>query len=323
MNAGSSISLVLLTYNQADTAADAARSCLAQEGPPIEIILSDDASADGTCRVLEQVALAYDGPHRVRLNCNERNLGIAQHLNRLASLASGELIVEAAGDDLSLPGRVQRIAQAWEQTGRRADLIAHALIDMSSDGRDQGTIRVDDLARWRSADDWVTRRPHVIGAGHAWTKRLFDRFGPLADGIAYEDQVLTLRALLSGGALTIDEPLVRYRRGGTSGKARGTTRDAVLERMRVQNARHLAELLQMRRDAQLAGASGVDATLQPELARQSYLQRLLAADDDWGKRVRTLVGAGPDVPALWRWRKFAGVSFAGMTALKHRLRERR
>jgi len=320
---GADISLVLLTYNQADTAADAARSCLAQEGPPIEIILSDDASADGTYGVLERVALAYSGPHRVRLNRNERNLGIAKHFNRLVSIAAGQLIVEAAGDDISLPGRVQQVAQAWEQTGRRVDLIAHALIDMSSDGVDRGTIRVDDLARWRSADDWVARRPYVIGAGHAWTRRLFDRFGPLGDGIAYEDQVLTLRALLSGGALTIHEPLARYRRGGTSGKARMATREAVLERMQVQNNRHLAELTQMRRDAQLAGAWTIVETLQRELARQSYLQRLLAARDDRGGLLRTMFSAGPEVPVGWRWRKFTSVSLAGMTALKHRLRDRR
>jgi glycosyltransferase involved in cell wall biosynthesis len=317
------VTLVLVTYNQADTAAAAARSCLSQEGRPIEIILSDDASSDSTYAVLERAAAAYTGAHRVVLNRNERNLGIAGHYNRLFSIASGELIINAAGDDISLPGRVRRVVQAWEQTGRRVDLIAHALIEMSIDGVDGDTIHVDDLAHWRGAEDWVVKRPYVIGAGQAWTRRLLDRFGPMAEDITYEDQTLTLRALLSGGALTIDEALVRYRRGGHSGKARGMTRDAVLQRMRVQNSRHLADLMQMRRDAQLAGAASIDAAMQQELARQCYLQHLLAAGDDWRARWRTLVSAAPGVPAGWRWRKFAGVSLAGFTALKHRLRDQR
>ena len=110
------ISLVLLACNQEATAGAAAESCLAQLGEPLEIVLSDDASNDRTFERLQAAAAAYRGPHRVRARRNPVNLGIGGHYNELIAQTSGELIVTAAGDDLSVPHRVQRLAQAWDAT---------------------------------------------------------------------------------------------------------------------------------------------------------------------------------------------------------------
>ena len=43
-------------------------------GPPLEIILSDDASADRTFAIMQEKAAAYYGPHRLMLNRNPTNL---------------------------------------------------------------------------------------------------------------------------------------------------------------------------------------------------------------------------------------------------------
>ena len=48
-------SLILLTYNQQSSVAAAIKAALAQECVPIEIILSDDASSDGTFEILQNV----------------------------------------------------------------------------------------------------------------------------------------------------------------------------------------------------------------------------------------------------------------------------
>jgi hypothetical protein len=100
--------------------------------------------------------------------------------------------------------------------GRRADLIASDLQDLNAQGEGGETLRVDDLAQWRNASDWAAQRPYVVGAAQAFTRRLFTQFGPYLPNVVYEDQINTLRALLMGGALTIAEPLVQYRRGGAS-----------------------------------------------------------------------------------------------------------
>ena len=110
-------SLVLLAYNQERYVEEAARSCLAQESEPLQIIFSDDASSDRSHAILQSVAAAYRGPHRLVVRRNETNLGIGAHDNRLVAESCGELLITAAGDDISLP---ERAAQRFDARTRLA-----------------------------------------------------------------------------------------------------------------------------------------------------------------------------------------------------------
>ena len=312
------LSLLLLVYQQRSTVEAAVAACLAQRGAPIEIVLSDDASTDGSFEAMQALAAGYRGAHRVLLNRNPVNLGIGAHLNRLVALSSGALLVVAAGDDESLPQRCEVLAAAWDAAARQPDLLASPLLDMAADGSLHGTLAVDDLAQW-DLQRWLLQRPQVVGAGHAWTRRSFERFGELAAGIAYEDQVMGFRALAGGGAITLPEALVKYRRGGTSAKALPQTADAVRERLRLQNRRHLAEVEQLRRDAVTAGVQAtVHPALQAEWDRQRCLSDLLAADG-WAAAWASLTRAGA-LPWAWRLRKLLAVQAAGLTAWKYRRR---
>jgi glycosyltransferase involved in cell wall biosynthesis len=319
------ISVLLLAYQQAGTAAEAARSVLEQAGEPVEVILSDDASSDGTGAALEAVATSYHGPHRVVVRRNPHNLGIGGHYNALVAEARGELLVTAAGDDRSLPGRIARIAAAWDASGQQLDLIASPLVAMSAAGELRDRIKVDRLQDWQGLNDWARRRPRVVGAAHAFTRRLFDRFGPFGPGIAYEDQILTFRALAAGGALTLDEPLVAYRQGGTSERGRALDAAGYLDWMRQQNDRHRAEASQLLADARRAGAEAlVRAALHTDLARQGFLARSLDA-----ARPGADVGAWaalfsePQLPFGWRLRKWLGHRAPGLAAALRRRQEAR
>lgn len=310
------VTVLLLAYQQARHVPQAVEAVLAQSGGPYEVLLSDDASTDGTHEALQAAVAGYRGPHTVRVRRNPRNLGIGAHYNALVEAASGDLLVTAAADDLSLPGRVERLVAAWEAHGRRPDLVASHLLDMDEDGGLHAPVRVDDLASWRSPDDWAARRPYIVGAAHAFTRRLFDRFGPLHDGLAYEDQILTFRAIASGGAITVDEPLVAWRRGGTSG---GPALDdparwrAWLERrLRRQQVEH-ANLMA---DACVAGCEArVGAALADDRRRTAWQLDLLGAAGT-GARWRLLRRA-PDLPLGWRLRKVAQLQWPGLlTGLK-------
>lgn len=296
-------SVLFLAYNQEALVADAAASVLRQEGEPIEIVLSDDASSDGTFAVMQRLADAYRGPHRVSARRNEHNQGIGRHLSTLVDCTEGELLFVAAGDDISEPTRVAEVLSAWRAAGCKADLVATPMTGMSPDGQLGAVIEVDDLAQWRSVDDWGRKRPYVVGAAHAWTRRLFQRFGPLSADIAYEDQVMAFRAICSGGGITVPRPLVRYRSGGTS--ARSSQRDPAerLQRLHTQSRRHLAELDQLRRDAAIAGQGpAVDMILRPELARQRFLADLLAAPAG-PAFLKSVFSTRDPVPLSWRLRK--------------------
>lgn len=261
----------LLTYNQQDTVEAAAISCLHQTCEPIEIIFSDDCSRDGTLAKLHSVAAQYQGPHRVRVRQNPHNLGIAQHYNQAVNEASAELIVVAAGDDLSAPNRVARILDAWRASQGRINLIASYATDMSKTGEPLGLIQTGHLERWPDAATWCKKRPYVIGATFAFHKRLFTQFGPLAKGVDYEDQVLSLRAALLSGGKTIQEPLIQYRRGGLSARAQRDPQ-ALLAHASNKYRRQLAVYTQITQDLHTAG--------KPQLAQgkiTQYIQKSVFA----------------------------------------------
>ena len=86
---GTLVTLVVMAWRQEALLRDTIAAAFAQTYQPLEILLSDDASPDGSFAVMQEMAAAYDGPHRVRLNCNPVNLGLIGHINRVFELAEG------------------------------------------------------------------------------------------------------------------------------------------------------------------------------------------------------------------------------------------
>ncbi|MFX1762883.1 glycosyltransferase [Paraburkholderia sp. A1RI-2L] len=272
------VSMLLIAYNQANVVADAIAGALAQTWSPLEILISDDCSTDGTWAAIEAAVRDYRGPHRLVLNRNERNAGISAHLSKLAAMSQGDLLVVTAGDDVSVPERCARLVDCWNALGRRPDLIASDLEEFESAAGQAGRIAPTDLDQYKNFDDWARERPWLVGAAHAWSRRLFERFGPMLPGAMAEDQIMTFRAIMSGGAHSLREPLVRYRRGGLSGKRRYRTVEQFIARVKLTTAFGLVESEQFQHDAQIAGVGQpMRALLVPKLAREHYARDVFAA----------------------------------------------
>jgi len=62
---------------------------------------------------MSSIAGGYSGDARIILNKNQTNMGLACHVNKLLhSVATGEFIALAAGDDVSTAGQSE-IRRAW------------------------------------------------------------------------------------------------------------------------------------------------------------------------------------------------------------------
>jgi glycosyltransferase involved in cell wall biosynthesis len=105
------VSVGIPTYNRAATALRAARSALAQEHPAMEVVVSDDASTDGTPEVLGALA-AQDA--RLRYVRQPRNLGHAENFQAVLDAATGEYFMWLADDDWLDPAYVSRCLAALE-----------------------------------------------------------------------------------------------------------------------------------------------------------------------------------------------------------------
>ena len=119
----------LVAYNQQKYVRAAIEGAFAQDCPAMEIILSDDCSPDDTFAIMQEMAAAYRGPHTVRVRREPSNVGLVQHMINLARAAKGDLLVIAAGDDISYPDRAATLHEAWERSGATALVSAWDEID--------------------------------------------------------------------------------------------------------------------------------------------------------------------------------------------------
>ncbi len=96
------ISVILPTYNGEKYITETLESVLNQTYKNLEIIITDDASTDGTVEIVK----SYNDK-RIKLYINETNLGIGDNTNRALSLATGEFIMMQDHDDISSPSRAE------------------------------------------------------------------------------------------------------------------------------------------------------------------------------------------------------------------------
>ena len=92
------ISVIVCTYNQEQTISRTLDSILAQKCQvPIEIIIGEDCSTDGTLPICK--AYADANPDTIRLLQNERNKGLIDNYYDCLLACKGKYIAECAGDD--------------------------------------------------------------------------------------------------------------------------------------------------------------------------------------------------------------------------------
>jgi glycosyltransferase involved in cell wall biosynthesis len=203
-----------MCYRHEPYVARAVRSALRQQGGALDILISDDASDDGTFAAIEQAVAGYAGPHRVRLNRNDANMGMA-HFNRILELAEGEYIVIAHGDDYSNTERTQTLMEIFEREG--VSMISSNCQVMDREGRPLGNIGPPESHRM-TLDSLIDAgwRPTMLGASHAIHRDVLARFGgvdPRWLPISY-DLAFPFRGALLNGAYYCATELVAWRRHG-------------------------------------------------------------------------------------------------------------
>ena len=204
------VTLAVLAYQQEELVRQAIEAAFAQTYSPLEIILSDDASSDRTYAVIEQMAAAYTGPHAVRINRNANNLGLVGHVNALFEMAAGDFVLLAAGDDVSLPQRTERVVSAFVDDGRV--MLVHTPVErIDTAGRNLGLWHPPMRGKPDDVASLAVNLGLHLGASAGYRKVVFDHFGRVAEAFAYEDLVLGFRARLLGELKYLDVPLVRYR----------------------------------------------------------------------------------------------------------------
>jgi len=208
-----SVTFLVLCYNQAEFIDECVKGALAQDYPVAEFVFSDDASSDGTYQKLCSAVARYGHDRPVTVRRNPVNMGLIPHFNLMMSMAQGELVVLAAGDDISFPERVSTLVARYLSAGKPALLCSNvAAIDHAGHAANYEPPGGEFCAALSLREAALSKFIY-LGASGALSRSLWANYGDIHYAHAYEDLVLGFRALLDNSLEFIDQPLLYYRLG--------------------------------------------------------------------------------------------------------------
>lgn len=205
------VTFALFSYNQEEYIREAIEGAFSQTYEPLQIIISDDCSTDKTFEKITQLTQQYVGSHKIILNRNVENMGISRHVDLVDRMASGVLVVHAAGDDISLPDRVKIIFQKWSACEKPPSLIMSNAFLMDRIGN------IGNCIFDRSIMDKIhfqgDSKTYMLPAGQtmAVTRQLMEVFPSVKRNIIAEDVILHRRAASVNGVFYVSDILVKYR----------------------------------------------------------------------------------------------------------------
>lgn len=205
------VSYCLFSYNQEKYIEESVRAALDQSYSNLEIIISDDASTDTTFSIIESITNEYQGPHKIILNQNEKNLGIGGHVSHICKLvARGEYVITAAGDDISKLHHVQRGVELMHDQDVYMIDVNGEVIDHKS--KVIGQRKLNFKEKIYTINDYLNVSPiRSFAPGRIIKREVFEKFDLISSNCPTEDSVTVLRSLLLGRFLRINETLVYYR----------------------------------------------------------------------------------------------------------------
>ena len=103
------VSVGLAVRNGADVIRRCIESIVSQDFKDLELVISDNASDDGTTDLLEEYARADP---RIRVSVNEVNIGVHENMDRVLELSDGEFFRWISADDWLEPRSLSACVRA-------------------------------------------------------------------------------------------------------------------------------------------------------------------------------------------------------------------
>lgn len=208
------VSIISWVYNHERFLRDAIEGILMQETTfPVEITLHDDASTDGSVRIIKD----YEARHpRVFRNILRRENLWLRGINCAAEVfgrASGEFIALCEGDDYwTHPRKLQRQVEALEAAPDCA-AVAHWVEDEGADGRREpppAASRRDWPGSFISAADLIEQNV-ITTCSVVFRRAMSPRPTPSISGLPMGDWPMWVRMALAAPILCLPERMAVYR----------------------------------------------------------------------------------------------------------------
>jgi glycosyltransferase involved in cell wall biosynthesis len=197
------VGVVLVVRNCASTVGLAVRSILAQSYGCWEMLIANDASSDGTAKVIESFR-----DERIRHFEYTESKGLAARLNELIDASRGKYLARMDGDDFAFPERLAKQVSFLE-AHPEVDLVGCGTINFEQEGRIVGKSRVVTGHKEICARPWrgfPLYHPTWTGKTDWFRKYRYD-----SALLRSQDYELLLRACRTSRFACLEEPLLGYR----------------------------------------------------------------------------------------------------------------
>ena len=203
------VTVGMAVYNGADFVAEAIESILDQTFREFELVITDNASTDGTPDICRSYAMADD---RVRYHRNSVNIGGVHNENLTLELARGEYFRLAAHDDICESALLERCVEALDRDPE-AVLAYTDMVAIDEHGTRIGEHRAE---KGTSSDPWqrfaeFPRRDHDSEATYGLARTAVLRSAKPQGSYGHADRVWLAGLALRGRFVTINEPLFSKR----------------------------------------------------------------------------------------------------------------
>src|SRR5271157_943509 len=176
------VSVAIVTYNSSRYIGRCLQTVLRQEGVPIEVVVVDNASTDGTREILRE----FGGQIRT-IEC-DGNLGFAEAQNRAIRSSTTEWVLTLNPDVLLLPGFIRTLLDAG-RSDPGAGAVCGKLLSIGPGFEPLGQRRLDSTGMY-----FTPAMRHFDRGWHEPDGKRFDRaeyvFGASAAAALYRRQMI-------------------------------------------------------------------------------------------------------------------------------------
>nr|WP_258406291.1 glycosyltransferase family 2 protein [Shewanella halotolerans] len=202
----------MFLYNQKKFVEELVLGLLSQTDSDCELVLSDDCSTDGTFQEL----LKYESRlksvfKKVDIRKNKVNLGLVGHWNLVLSSLNTDYVIVQAGDDISLPERVETVKRDIQKLGQPSCLGYNDVCGEKFDGKTYDETESPIYFKW-GLKDFIVGNVRPSAASRVFDLRKYRQFGELSSGLGTEDTTTLWRMLNSGEVYISSSRVLFYRR---------------------------------------------------------------------------------------------------------------
>ncbi|WP_263261101.1 glycosyltransferase family A protein [Pseudomonas sp. RIT-PI-S] len=205
------VSVIIASYNHRPYVEASIRSVLAQTYQPVELIVVDDGSTDGSVELLQELVAECGFSLTF-----QPNMGLSRTLNAAIARSAGSLIVPFGSDDIMFPHRLATQV-AYLQDKPEVGICSANIENIGPDGQilpeKEQRKRNLPFRRLDFADLFFDRKPGPTAATLMLRREAFERVGGFDPNIRLEDIYIQLAIARAGYFVDVlGEPLSQYRK---------------------------------------------------------------------------------------------------------------